>query len=184
MRILLLTVCALMIGGCLSCKQKAPFKKFWRAHFKKVYNWVLADSEALKYKDKETAARAYLQELRAIANMQVVASRIQSDGFQWHAESVDFTSYPWVTIARKRGDCDDYMLLWEAVVKYRGKTKRVSVSSTEDRSHAMLLFYPEGAPTVLYALSNYRVLGQGRPGEEGALVRLFYGDKTDCYILY
>jgi len=183
LRSLLAVLFSLLAVGC-TCQQQKPFRKFWRQHIKKTYNWVLADSEAAKYQENETEARAYLRTLRGMDSPYAVANQLQTDGFHWHAESVDFTSYAWVTIARKRGDCDDFMCLWEAVLKYKGRTKRVSVSSKEDRAHAMLMFYPEGSPTVIYLLSNSRVLGSGRPGDEDRLIRLFYGDKTDCYILY
>jgi predicted transglutaminase-like cysteine proteinase len=157
------------------------FRKAWRVHVKKTYNWVMADSEAARYKDKEDASRAYLQELRKL-NVHAISTKIRADGFHWKKEVVDFTSYPWVTIARKRGDCDDFMLLWEAALKYKGgRTKRVSVTSKEGGAHAMLLFY---TGNTLYLLSNMYVRGTGQPGEEEKLIRLFYQDKTDCWMLY
>ena len=174
---------ALFAVGC-TCETKEPFMKFHRQVMKKTYNWVLADNEASKYKDQEADARAYLKTLRETPNIYNVSQKMVTDGFKWHKEAVDFISYPWVTIARKRGDCDDFMALWEAVFKYKGgKTERVSVTSTEGKGHAMLLFFPPSS-NIFYLLSNAKVLTQMAKGKEEEAIRLFYGDKTDCFIRY
>jgi hypothetical protein len=147
----------------------------------RLYNWVLADAEAAKYKDEKPQARKYLQDLRALKTLYEVAFTIQKDGFHWKKENFDFTSYPWVTIARRRGDCDDFRELWRSALKGKGRTRRVFVNSTEGRAHAMLLF--EGGDK-LYLLSNTRVRGVGEPGGGEKLARLFYGDKTQCVVIY
>lgn|GEM_PF-3508590 len=168
--------------GC-SCEIREPFLKLHKEFLQKTYNWVPADNEASKYRDREEAARAYLQEQRAVLNPYAISTRLKDDGFHWHKESFDFTSYDWVTVARKRGDCDDFMVLWESILKYQGDVIRVTVRSTEGRGHAMLLFYPKGSGHV-YLLSNVGVRGMAPKGEEDALIRLFYGEKTDCYVTY
>lgn len=167
--------------GC-SCQTENAFKKIWCGHVKKLYNWVLADNEASKYKDREAAARAYFGELRKLNDPRMVATKLRRDGFHWHKENVDFTSWAWVTIARKRGDCDDFMHLWEELAKgWEGRTKRVSVSSKDGGGHAMLLYYKS---TLLFLFSNLRVLGKGVPGDEEDLIKKFYGDRTRCWIIY
>lgn len=168
--------------GC-TCADKMAFRKFHRTVTLRLYNWVLADNEMSKYKDREAEARAYLGELRAIDSPFTIASKLRHDGFHWHKESVDFVSWAWVTIARKRGDCDDFMNLWEAIFKRKGKTEKVSVTSKEGGGHAMLLFTPQGTST-LYILSNSRVLGTDGNGDFERLIRLFYRDKTDCFLRY
>lgn len=180
MRTLLILVCLLAVG--CTCQTDNLFREAWDAHIQKTYNWVFADNEAAKYKEDEAAARAYLQEIRGIENLYAVSTRLKADGFHWHEENIDFTSYAWVTIARKRGDCDDFMLLWEEIVKFRGGTsKRITVTSTDGRAHAMLFFY---MGDILYLLSNMDVMGVGKSGDEENLVKLHYGDKTRCWIAY
>lgn len=167
--------------GC-TCQMENLFRKAWDQHIQKTYNWVLADTEAAKYREEEDAARGYLQDLREADSLYVVAQRLQEDGFHWHRETTDFTSYPWVTIARKRGDCDDFMLLWESVVKYwDGESKRITVTSTAGGAHAMLFFYKDD---LLFLLSNLRVLGAAKRGDEEDLIKLFYRDRTRCWIIY
>jgi len=183
-RSLILVALSLGAVGC-TCQQKMTFRKAWRGHVMKAYNWVLADNEASKYRDREAAAREALRQYRLETSPYVVANRLRAEGFSWHAESLDFTSYPWVTIARKRGDCDDFMLLWEATLKYKdGRTRRVTVTSKDGGGHAMLLWYEGEPPLHLWLLSNLRVLARGSPGDEDDLVRRFYGDRTDCWIDY
>ena len=179
----LIPLLAVLISGCLTCKQKEPFLRAHLTFIEKTYNWVQADVEAAKYRGEEDAARAYLKSLREVVTIPEVEVKLKADGFHWKREKLDFTSYPWVTIARRRGDCDDFMALWEAVVKYRGKTKRVFVSSVSGSAHAMLLFYPKGT-TFVYLFSNTGILGMGGVGSEEQLVRLFYKEKTSCFILY
>jgi hypothetical protein len=157
----------------------------WLGHVEKLYNWLPADNEASKYRDRETASRAYLKELREIPSLYDISKKLRADGFRWHKEALDFTSYAWVTIARKRGDCDDFMQLWYDILKYRGgKLKRIYVTSTEGKAHAMLFFYDNKDPTTLYILSNMYVRGKGKPGDEEDLLSKHYGDKTKCFVLY
>ena len=179
----LLPLLLLTSVGC-TCATENAFRSIHRKFTAKLTNWVLADNEASKYKDEETEARAELREFRAMAPQVFrIAAELRARGFHWAKENVDFVSYPWVTIARKRGDCDDFMSLWEGVLKYAGKTKKVTVTSTEGGAHAMLLFVPTNGATM-YILSNTRVLGQGGVEEWERLVKLFYGEKTRCYLKY
>lgn len=166
--------------GC-SCEIREPFRWLHDSFVQKIYNWVPADIEAAKYLDRETESREYLQMLRGLPTIYLQAEHLVKDGFHWHAENFDFTSYAWVTIARKRGDCDDFMELWREILKVKGETKRVTVTSG-DSAHAMLFFYD--AHGNLYLLSNLQVLGTGKKGDEDRLVRLHYGDKTRCWIAY
>jgi predicted transglutaminase-like cysteine proteinase len=165
-----------------SCSAVETFAtKAWVTHLGKMTNWVQADAEALKYKDEEPQARAYLANLRALSSVRAVSIKMRDDGFHWRREALDFISYPWVTIARKRGDCDDFVALWESVLKYKeGETKKVYVSSPEN-AHAMLL-YRTGR--TLYLLSNLDVWAVGDPGEEEELARAYYGDKTKTVVIY
>jgi len=169
-------------SGCATTKEQ--YAKLWFRDLERLYNWVQADNEARKYKEEESQARKYLEDVRAIPDPYAIASKLRGDGFHWAEERFDFVSYPWVTIARRRGDCDDFMELWKAIFKWRGKTERVFVASTGGTAHAMLLFTDTSAPPVLYLLSNVNVLGRGRPGEEEQLIRLFYRERTEYFVRY
>lgn len=174
----------LLFCGC-TCAQRKPFYKLWSKHLYKVHNWLLADTEAAKYKDREKAARNYLQELRKLKNPYTLSNKLKADGFHWSPELVDFTSYPWVTIAKKRGDCDDYMELWASIFKYRGgEIRRVYTVNDDGEGHVMLLYTSTDTPPVLFCISNMNVLGQGALGHEEALIRLYFKDRTDCFIIY
>jgi len=178
-RKMLCLILVLALGGCLSVEKLST--KLWSKHLEKTTNWVQADAEALKYKAEEAEARLYLQELRDLPSLDAVSIKIVDDGFHWRRELLDFTNYPWVTIAKRRGDCDDFMMLWAAVLKYKaGNIKKVFVSS-DTSAHAMLL-YDTGVD--LYLLSNLRVFARGLPGDDNKLVRQFYGDKTRMVIIY
>lgn len=181
MRLLLILLLLLSSVGC--CATEKAFRLAHEKFTRKLTNWIPADNEASKYKDKEEASRAYLQELRRAPTVYHVSTKIRADGFHWHKEAVDFVSYPWVTIARKRGDCDDFMALWAAALKYAGKTERVTVSSTGGGAHAMLLYVPTGSE-MMYILSNTVVLGSSPVADWRKLVKLFYREKTKCYLKY
>jgi len=182
-RAVILVLLMSISGGC-TCTQKEVFMKVHRKYVKKLTNWVLADNEAKKYADEKVAARNYLADLRKIDNPSLISKKLVADGFRWHAENADFVSYPWVTIARKRGDCDDFMELWGSILKGTGKIERVTVTRKNSSSaHAMLL-YRRYENDILYILSNLRVLGSTTTDDWESLVRLFYGNQTDCYIKY
>lgn len=155
------------------------FQKLYFERMEKLHNWVRADVEALKYKDKEPEARLYLQELRTLGPHDV-SNKLKRDGFHWRSEIGDFTNYPWVTIAGRRGDCDDFMVLWESILKDRGKTERVFVAGPAS-AHAMLLFTKDG---MVLLLSNMDVFATGKPGEEDKMIRMFYGAGTVNFIRY
>ncbi len=176
---LILAVCLFSVCGCNLIEP--PVTELWLKHVEKMTNWVQADAEAAKYKDEESQARTYLQQLRAKETLQGMIAQLEVDGLHWHEEVLDFTSYPWGTIARRRGDCDDFMTLWEAVLKYKeGKTRKIFVAGPTS-AHAMLL-YTKG--DEIWILSNMRILAKGFPGQEEELARRFYGDKTKMVIFY
>lgn len=168
-----------VLCGCSTVTESAT--RVWLRHLDKIGNWVQADAEALKYKAEEEAARAYLKELREIEDLNKISAKLVADGFHWRREAVDFTNYAWVTIAKRRGDCDDFAILWESVLKYRGKTERVFVSCLNGSAHAMLLFF-EG--DVYYLLSNLKVFSIGPVGKEEEAIRRFYGDDTGTIVRY
>jgi predicted transglutaminase-like cysteine proteinase len=175
--ILLLVIYA---SGC-TCPQQF-FMETQTKYVDGLTNWIQADSEASKYGDVESSARLYLQELRNMPFINIPA-KLVADGFHWRAEAWDYTSYAWVTIAKRRGDCDDFREVWREALRYRGETWRVTVASTDLSAHAMLLFKPAGS-NILYIMSNLNILGSRADDNWEALVRLFYGDKTGCYIRY
>lgn len=182
MRYLLISL-LLFSMGC-TCTQTKPFMKFHQAITKKLVNYVMANNEASKYEDEKEDSLALLRGFTALGDVFKISAKIRLDGFTWHKENVDFVSFPWVTVARKRGDCDDFMALWENVLESLGVTKKVSVRSTAGGGHAMLLFNPKESKTW-YILSNTRVLGADSQGDTHRLIRLFYGkDKTACFIIY
>ena len=168
--------------GCNSVDTR-PFMRFHQQVTKRLVNYVMANNEAGKYKDEEASSRAYLLELSKLDTAYRVAAKLKADGFSWHKEAVDFVSIPWVTVARKRGDCDDFMALWEAILKDLGDTKKVSVRSKDGRGHAMLLFNPTGG-TTWYILSNTTVRGVDALADTHRLIRLHYGENTDRFIIY
>jgi hypothetical protein len=174
-----LAILPLLFTGCITTDE---FTKMWLKHVEKSYNWIQADNEAMKYKDGEEEARKYLQDLRTMTDPYAISQKIVKDGFDWRAEVIDFTNYPWVTIAKKRGDCDDFAALWDATFKYRGKTERVYVAKRDHSSaHAMIL-YNDGVK--LYILSNQYVLSVGGPDDGDKLIKLFYKEETGQFIRY
>jgi len=175
----MLCLILVLVGGCLSVEKIST--TLWSKHLEKTTNWAQADAEALKYKAEEAEARLYLQELRDLPSLDAVSIKLVCDGFHWRREFLDFTNYPWVTIAKRRGDCDDFMMLWAAVLKYKtGEIRKVFVAS-DTGAHAMLL-YESGFE--LYLLSNLKIFARGAPGDDDKLVRQFYGDKTRMVIIY
>ena len=71
MRILLLCLLGVLCG-CTTGSYKAGWAKNNRIYLKRLYNWVLADNEAAKYKDQEDLARKQLQTLREITNVYLI----------------------------------------------------------------------------------------------------------------
>jgi len=170
---------AVLVSGCCTIEDTAS--KFWLRHVEKMTNWIQADAEALKYREEEEAAREYLRLLRDLTTVQEVSARLKADGFHWRREALDFTNYPWVTIAKRRGDCDDFMVLWEAALKYKeGRTQKVFVASRTS-AHAMLLYTKSG---TVWLLSNLDIFAVGIVGQEEEMIRKFYLDSTRKIVIY
>jgi len=172
----------LVLVGC-SGSVDSSMQKVWDRHIQKTCNWVQADSEAKKYADRENAARETLRFLQETRSPFVVAMFLNLWGFHWCSEKVDFTSYPWVTVARRRGDCDDFQALWLAVVsEWGGETKPGILQTCSGKMHAFLLWYE--TPSKVYLFSNQNLLGCGISGEEDVMLRAVYGDDTYGWFTY
>lgn len=158
-------------------------QRAWDQHLQRAWNWAQADVEACKYKAEEAEAAQQLQLLRGMYSPFLASAYLRMQGFHCRSEYVDFVSYPWVTLARRRGDCEDYQVLWEEIVSaWGGYSARGLTQNYNGKNHAFLVWYE--TDTKFYLFSNYALYGWGDKGKEDALVRSMYGDETYGWFWY
>lgn len=142
----------------------------------KIYNPIFANIESAFW-GRTREGDALFLELRANApDVHAIAGMLNSKGFKWGSDplggSLDYRSFPRVTCARKRGDCDDYMALWEELLRGHGECWYMH-TYTKTSGHAMCVFKKGNG---FYLLSNTQVYATSFSRE--SFDRLFFGEQT------
>jgi hypothetical protein len=149
------------------------FTHWWK---ETIWNPVIANIESAFW-GRTKAGDALFSELRAKApEVYTISGMLNAKGFQWSGDplggSLDYRSFPRVTCARKRGDCDDYMALWEELLRGYGQCWYMHTFS-KDSGHAMCVFETNG---MFYLLSNLSVYATALSRD--VLDKRFFGTNT------
>lgn len=142
----------------------------------KIFNPIWANIESAFWgRTREGDAR--FLELRGKApEIYAMAGLMTTMGFIWSQDplggNLDYHSFPRVTCARKKGDCDDYAFLWEELLRGYGQGW-IMYTYTKTQGHAMCVFELEGC---FYLLSNISVYATAKTREE--LDKRFFGPET------
>jgi hypothetical protein len=155
----------------------------WNVYLERLWNWIPAGIQGLTYhRKKRKEAKRYIEQIRTfMPSVGHIASILVSDGFMWTSDPMggvlDFHQYPWVTVARRKGDCDDFAELWHTIVKgFKGaKAERVVTASKGWGFHKMCILTLNGK---CYLLSNTSVAHVVSEDDKDKLLNLFYGDDT------
>jgi len=156
------------------------FTHWWKEN---IWNPIIANIEsALWGRTKE--GDALFSRLRAKApEVYTIAGMLQANGFVWSSDpmggSLDYHSFPRVTCARKRGDCDDYAFLWEELLRGYGECW-IMYTYGKNGGHAMCVF--KGTEGPFYLLSNLGVYSTAQRRE--AFDKSIFGSETTNTIYF
>ncbi len=151
------------------------FFRCWRP----ICNFILSSLEAPFWWSKRKDAQEVLKALRVEGTPKTLLQWYQEVEFKWRQDPLkgflDFSSKPWVSIARHAGDCDDMMVIAESVLKgrYSEVGYKASIKRDDGRGHAIY---------VVLSDDNWRVFSNtvsvsGFTSLADAL-KWFYGDRT------
>lgn len=148
-----------------------------------AWNFVLSNIEAVFYLRKRSAAKIKLTGLmNTITSITGLARWYEGVNFIWRADLpiLDFSSKPWVSVARNKGDCDDMMMVARAILATKcDECRRAYLYATDGRSHAILCLRKG---TLWYVMSNQRDIGAFRTLREAT--DYLYGSKTKYVFVY
>ena len=149
------------------------FTHWWKEN---IWNPIIANIESAFW-GRTKEGDALFSELRAKApDVYGIAGMLNTKGFQWSSDplggSIDYHSFPRVTCARKRGDCDDYAFLWEELLRGHGECW-IMYTYSKTRGHAMCVFH-QG--TAFYLLSNLSIYATAYSRDK--FDNLMYGPET------
>lgn len=156
------------------------FLHWWQ---EKVWNPIIANIEsALWGRTKE--GDALFLELRSKApDVYAIAGMLNAKGFVWSSDplggSLDYHSFPRVSCARRKCDCDDFAFLWEELLRGHGECWIVYTYS-KTSGHAMCAFKSALGP--YYLLSNTSVYAAASSKE--VFDKLFFGPETTKTIYF
>lgn len=98
---------------------------------------------------------------------------------EYERDWFDRWSFPWVTVIKGRGDCEDYMTLSHAILKDNAKCVRCAIYGTRNgrrRGHAALLVEESGKWALMS--NGYRYIWFDSPH---AAARKHFGEDTGKY---
>ena len=159
----------------------------WNVWLERYWNWIPAGIQGLTYsKEERQKAKKYLEQIKCfMPEINQIVCLLGEDGFHWSSDPMggvlDFHQHPWVTVARRTGDCDDFAELWYAIVKDFGKAERVVTASRGWSFHKMCILTMD---EKCYLLSNTGVAKVVPEINKKQLETEFYGDNTWFTIVY
>lgn len=147
--------------------------------FHPLVNIVVSNIEALRYLFRRKLAKHDLLKIREeLIFVEDIAFWYSQRNFEWKSDPLggwlDFTSKPWVSVAKNHGDCDDMMAVAEFILRPSvDEGHRAFSYSYGGSGHAMYVVRT-GAEWKL--VSNQRVRGGFTDPQQA--VRSFYGGDT------
>ena len=146
------------------------------AYIRKPWDWVANVVVSLGYLKKRKQAKREIEEARRTINTYPdLTAWYRAEKFVYRSESVDVTYRPWITVARRHGDCEDYAELAAEILdgKYKGML-RGACEAKGGICHAFLVIPIENKKWV--AMSNTISTGPFDTKEEAA--QYFYHKNT------
>lgn len=144
-----------------------------------IWNFVWSNLEALCHLSKRRTSIDIVNALRLDTTSAALLGKWYTDkGFTWQQDPLsgflDFSSKPWVSVARNRGDCDDMMVLSEyALEDEYEECHRCYVYSSDGGSHAICLLMQDSS---WFVMSNQHLMGPFTTRDSA--IRRYYHDKT------
>ena len=144
-----------------------------------IWNFVWSNLEAMCRLRKRATSVNAAKALRRDALSAVLLGKWYIDkNFTWEQDPLsgflDFSSKPWVSIARNRGDCDDMMVFSEYVLKNEyDEGHKGFIYASDGRSHAVYLFR---SGEEWFMMSNQFV--QGPFSSRDDAIKITFGEKT------
>lgn len=130
-----------------------------------VWNFVLSNIYALWYiRDRRSAVRR-LRDLRETVdgNPAELACWYSVVGFRWVADywngMLDFSQKPWVSVAKRTGDCDDMMTLAYYVLRRSHYRLHKGYTYSNDGCGHALLVLVDKASGAVSVMDNMRFVG-------------------------
>jgi hypothetical protein len=150
------------------------FAEWWK---ERIWNPIIANIESAFW-GRTKEGDALFIELRSKApDIYAIAGMFHSKGFSWSSDpmggSLDYHSFPRVTCARRKEDCDGYAFLWEELLRGYGE-RWIMYTFKKGSGHAMCVFKSDMG--TYYLLSNTSVYAAAANRE--AFDKLFYGAET------
>lgn len=149
----------------------------------RIWAIVTGSFEATFYLGKRKKAKSKLKDAQKnIERTQDLEFWYKREGIDTYKRDwLDRWSFPWVTVAKKKGDCEDFMLLAQAILKKKFTCHQCLVYGKRDgkkRGHAVLLVKESGKWVLM---SNYSRYIWFDTMEDAA--RKYYGDDTISYYI-
>lgn len=151
--------------------------------------WYKASAalEAIFYlKHRKKSLKIIEEAKKTINNTRDMEEWYLKNEYKYISDKVDLSSYPWVVVARKGGDCDDFMSLSLEILSSKCECIPTLVYAKDGRGHAILIVKQNGTSQYT-ALSN-----QERFTEKYGGIKYFnsiedaanytYGDQTRNFI--
>jgi len=156
------------------------FNRLWCAYLECIWNWLPANIQALKYRKQKKEALEFLERLKKLApNYSAISRLLVDERFQWDQDPLggllDFHQKPWVTCARKAGDCEDFAYLWAEILVDLDKTEKLVSVSKKLKGHMMCIHL---TGDMCYLLSNLREIKHVHTELKTTLETEFYREDT------
>lgn len=149
-----------------------------------LWNVLWSNLEAIFHIHKRRVSINVLNALNFnLTSASPLAQWYHAKSFRWREDLfgglLDFSSKPWVSVARNCGDCDDMMLIAEHVLQGKfDENHRCYVYASDGRSHAIYLVR---AGMVWFVMSNQNLEGSFQSRE--AAVEHTFGEMTTFYYI-
>lgn len=151
-----------------------------------VWNWLPSAIQAWRLKNLKRSGDIVLDQLAVLApNWMRISAKMADLNFRWTEDPIggllDFHQKPWVTVARGKGDCDDWAHVWKFLAKPYGKVD-VFVAKGSGKGWHMMTILDDGVNAFLF--SNLRLLRTTSSSNKKALETTFYGYDKTSYVVY
>jgi len=152
----------------------------------RIWNLFWGSLETLFYLRRRRNAKTELQRMRdyikklpRILKPSRLEEWYKKREMTWRADPLggwlDFTSKPWVTVTKNKGDCDDFAeIAWYALKDDYDNASIIAIAAAGGKEpHAVFV---AGAGSAWIVMSNTDFLGQLDTRDKA--IRRFFGDKT------
>ena len=159
--------------------------RFWYRYCFPIWNWLPSYIQSFKYDQKHgRSVLAYLRDLAPDAT--AISSQMAGHDFEWTEDpwggKLNFHQKPWVTCARRKGDCDDWAHLWAAIFKYHAD--RIEFLHTQKNGGGAHLMCVVTMGRHCYLFSNIQFAKKVPVDQKEDLKTAFYLLETKWSVFY